>query len=42
MKSPKDGKRYNTDGADVTATFKPLLFDRVQFIQKYIEPFITE
>lgn len=26
----------------VTATFKPLVFDRVQFIQKYIEPFITE
>lgn len=26
----------------VTATFKPLVFDRVRFIQKYIEPFITE
>lgn len=26
----------------VTATFKPLVFDRVQFIQKYIEPFIAE
>ena len=26
----------------VTATFKPLVFDRVQFIQKYIEPFICE
>ena len=26
----------------VTATFKPVVFDRVQFIQKYIEPFITE
>ena len=26
----------------VTATFKPLVFDRVQFIQKYIEPFISE
>ena len=25
----------------VTATFKPLVFDRVQFIQKYIEPFIS-
>ena len=26
----------------VTATFKPLVFDRVQFIQKYVEPFISE
>ena len=26
----------------VTSTFKPLVFDRVRFIQKYIEPFITE
>ena len=26
----------------VTAIFKPLVFDRVQFIQKYIEPFISE
>ena len=26
----------------VTSTFKPLVFDRVQFIQKYIEPFICE
>ncbi|MBQ4573359.1 MAG: serine hydrolase [Clostridia bacterium] len=26
----------------VTATFKPLVFDRVEFIQKYIEPFITK
>lgn len=26
----------------VTSTFKPLVFDRVQFIQKYIEPFIAE
>lgn len=26
----------------VTSTFKPLVFDRVQFIQKYIEPFITD
>lgn len=26
----------------VTATFKPLVFDRVQFIQKYIEPYIDE
>lgn len=26
----------------VTATFKPLVFDRVQFIQKYIEPIIVE
>lgn len=24
----------------VTATFKPLVFDRVEFIQKYVEPFI--
>lgn len=24
----------------VTATFKPLVFDRVEFIQKYIEPFV--
>lgn len=26
----------------VTSTFKPLVFDRVQFIQKYVEPFIVE
>ena len=26
----------------VTSTFKPLVFDRVQFIQKHIEPFISE
>lgn len=26
----------------VTSTFKPLVFDRVQFIQKYIEPIIVE
>lgn len=26
----------------VTSTFKPLVFDRVQFIQKYVEPFIIE
>lgn len=26
----------------VTATFKTLVFDRVQFIRKYIEPFIAE
>jgi len=26
----------------VTATFKPLVFDRVQFIQKYVEPFISD
>lgn len=26
----------------VTATFKPLVFDRVEFIQKCVEPFITE
>lgn len=26
----------------VTATFKPLVFDRVQFIREYIEPFILE
>ena len=26
----------------VTATFKPLVFDRVRFIQKYIESFIAE
>ena len=26
----------------VTATFKPLVFDRVEFIQKYIERFIME
>lgn len=26
----------------VTATFKPMVFDRVQFIQKYVEPFIAE
>lgn len=24
----------------VTATFKPLVFDRIQFIQKYIETYI--
>ena len=26
----------------VTSTFKPLVFDRVEFIQKYIEPFISK
>jgi CubicO group peptidase (beta-lactamase class C family) len=26
----------------VTATFKPLVFDRVQFIREYIEPFVLE
>lgn len=26
----------------VTATFKPFVFDRVEFIQKYIEPYISE
>ncbi len=26
----------------VTATFKPLVFDRVQFLQKYVEPYVTK
>ena len=25
----------------VTSYFKPIIFDRIDFIQKYIEPFIT-
>ena len=39
------GLKVNTDKnivISVTATFKPLVFDRVQFIQKYVEPFISE